>query len=288
VDVTASGAFVELATEDACAKVKGRVVDDRDGSPVESYGAGLLKFEWFVPRHAGSGWCGDGSFELQADEPGRYAVEVRADGYAGFRTGSFPLEAGETKDVGTIRLGPAGGIELAVRDDLGAPVAYARVYGLSRKLEPLISPFTDADGRVRLDDLNPGAYTLFVVSPRHPIGIARGIEVAGGEAVRVDVHLPAAAPVTLLVRDALGRAVPGARLVFTFPALAPLDSSFAEHYEPKGFGSNEADEHGRIVKPFLPTGEVTLVVSAEGLPSAKRTIDRGPGEATEIEIVLGR
>jgi len=42
------------------------------------------------------------------------------------------------------------------------------------------------------------------------------------------------------------------------------------------------------VKPYLPTGEVTLVVSAEGLPAGKRTIHRGAGEATELEIVLGR
>lgn len=287
VEVTAAGAHVEFVVEDASARVVGRVVDGRDGSPVESFGAGLLKIEWFVPHHAESAW-GHEQFELHAEEAGRYAVEIRADGYAGFRTPSFDVAEGDTKDLGTIRLGPAGALEVIVRDDAGTPVPYAKAYALSSKLEPKISAFTDAEGRARLDDLNPGAYTLFVVSPRHPIGIVRGVAVEAGGAARADVHLPAAAPVTILVRDVAGRAVPGAQLVFTFPALAPLDSSLAERYEPPAFGSNVADERGRIEKPFLPTGEVTLLVTAEGFPPAKRTIDRGPGEATEIEIVLGR
>jgi len=288
VEVGADGGYVEFVVDEAgAAKVAGRVVDDRDGSPVGSFNADLLRFEWFIPHHADSTW-GNGRFDLQANEPGQYAVEIHGQGYAGYRTPAFDLAEGETKDLGTIRLGPAGAIEVVVRDHAGAPVAYAKAYAVSTKLEASFSDFTDADGRVRLDDLNPGTYSLFVVSPQHPIGIVRGLAVASGDVVPAEVHLPAAAPVTILVRDRAGRAVPGATLVYTFPALAPFDSSIAERYEPPGFGSNVADAEGRIRKPFLPTGEVTLTVTAEGSPPATRTIDRGPGEATEVEVVLGR
>ena len=156
--------------------------------------------------------------------------------------------------------GRNGALELTVRDHAGAPVPHARVHMISAKLEPGLGPYTDKSGRARLGSLTPGLYNVFVVSPRHPIGILKGIVVEEGDELKRHVSLLPATPVTIRVEDEAGAPIAGARLVWTFPALAPLDSRMAERYEPASFGRIVSDREGRIEKPYLPPGPLTLRV----------------------------
>ena len=70
--------------------------------------------------------------------------------------------------------------------------------------------------------------------------------------------------------------------------MKPFNSEAVSGYEPPGWGSNAADEEGRILKPFLPAGKLEIIVKSEGHGSASRTIRLERGETTRVEIRLAK
>lgn len=70
----------------------------------------------------------DGSFEYRGLQPGSYALQVRAPGYAATTISDILLAEGEVKDLGTVELRPGGVVFGTVVDGAsGAPVPGARV-----------------------------------------------------------------------------------------------------------------------------------------------------------------
>jgi hypothetical protein len=194
---------------------------------------------------------------------------------------------GETVDVGTIALGSPGSVHGKVQDENGRPVAWCRIYLLSERLKPNADPpLTDADGLYEAKGLPPGTYTLFALSPRHPLGVRRGIEVPEGARVGVNVDLDAPGPLVLRVVDEGGRPIEGARLVWTFRGLAPPDSSMIGKLEPPAFGSNTSGPDGVIRKPLLPEGDILIRIEADGHAGAQETIALRKGETKTVEIRL--
>jgi hypothetical protein len=267
--------------------LEGRILSRRDGQPVRAFRVTTIRYRFLIPsvedeRRVAAD---DGRFRVAVPEGGSWAVEIAAPGYAPLRTGAVSVEDGATADLGTLRLGDAGAVEGVVRDAAGRPVPFARVHVLSAKLETTDEPaLTDARGAFAVDALAPGTYAVFAVSPRHPLGIRKGVVVEEGARAAVEMVLPAPAPLAIRVLDAGGRPVAGAKLVYTFEALRPLTSEMVSAYEPATFGSNVSDADGWIRKPFLPPGPLELHILTQGHAALTRTIDLQPSTPTNLEI----
>jgi hypothetical protein len=267
----------------------GKVVAKRDGRPIKQFGATFLRYKFFIPTDTDYESYQDegGEFRYEADEPGTWQVDIAATGYAAHRTDRFSLGAGEVKDVGTIKLGPGGTIAGRVLDAQKQPVPYTRVNILNDKLQTNDDePYTDLDGRFEVPGVSPGIFTVFAVSPRHPLGMVRGVTVKEGERTDVEITFVEAAPLTVEVRSTSGQPVEGAQLDFTFPAVAPLTSRLFRSKIPPGYGSYKSDAQGTIVQPCLPPGEVTIMIEAGGYDPVTRKLDLKPGEANRIELQL--
>jgi len=269
--------------------VTGKVVARKDGRPLGKFEATFLRYKLFIPSDTEFESYSDpnGEFRFEADEPGTWQADVSAPGYAAHRTDRFSLAAGEVKDLGTIKLGPGGTIAGRVLDAQQRPVAYARVNILNDKLQTNEDePFTDGDGRFEVPGVSPGAFTVFAVSPRHPLGMVRNVAVKEGERTDVQITFVEAAPLSIEVRSTSGQPVEGAALDFTFPAVAPLTSKMFPGKIPPGYGSHKSDAEGMIFQPCLPPGEVTITIEAGGFDPVTKKLELKPGEPNRIEIRL--
>lgn len=272
-------------------RVKGRVVSKRDGTPVTDFNVTLIRHTLFVPSHFHNYGVEneDGRFDEAAEEPGIYAVRVSAWGFSAVRTATFRLGEGEEHDVGTIALGEGGAIAGVVRDADGNGVPFTQVHAVSATLESQWNPpYTDGEGHFRQKGLAPGLYTLFAVSPTHPLCIRTGVQVEDEATTDVKLVFPRASPLVLTVLDPNGRPIEGAKLVYTFAALQPFTSDDVSEYEPPGYGSNLSDAAGVISKPCLPAGEATLRLEAEGFETTTLKLDLAPGKETRREVRLER
>jgi hypothetical protein len=134
--------------------------------------------------------------------------------------------------------------------------------------------------------VSPDTYSVFAVSPRHPLGILRGVKVEEGKRTDVTIDFVAPAPLTITVVGAGGRPLEGASLSFTFPAIAPLSSKLFRDKIPPGYGSHVSDEAGVIVQPCLPPGPVTLTFEAEGYDSKTEKVELKAGEPNQLRVPL--
>ncbi|MDH3592675.1 MAG: carboxypeptidase-like regulatory domain-containing protein, partial [Planctomycetota bacterium] len=238
-----------------------------DGRPLPDFMVTLIRFKMLLPRQSSMiGFTGGGSeFVMTVDEPGTYAIDLSASGVASHRTPKFSIAAGETKDLGTIKLGAGGRIKGTVRNAAGRPVPYTRINILNAKLQTNDdAPFTDEEGRYEVSAVSPGLYTVFALTPDHPLGMVRAVRVREAKAAEVDITLLAPAPLTVAVTDRGGNPIPGAELSFTFKAIAPLTSKLFRREIPPGAGSPVADEAGLIHQHVLPPGEVMITIEAKG------------------------
>jgi hypothetical protein len=269
------------------------VIEKRTQRAVRAFTLVLMRYKFFLPAGAyvsSEDDSADGTFDLVVEEPGRYALDVSATGLASHRTDSFSLEAGEVHDLGTIRLGDGGTIAGRVRDAQGRAVPFARINILNDKLQTNEQePYTDADGAFEIAGISPGEYTVFAVSPQHPLGLVRGIKVEEAARTEVAVEFVAPAPLTVVVREAEGGgAIEGAELAFTFQAIQPLTSGLFRDKIPPGYGSHVSDAAGLIRQHSLPPGDVTLTIEAEGFRPWTDEVRLTAGEANRIEVRLKR
>ncbi len=269
--------------------ITGRVVSKRNRRPLAQVRLGFLRYKFFVPvdTHRRQGTDADGRFFVELDDAGTYQVDATADGLASVRTDKFTVKQGAIHDVGTLRLGEGGTIAGQVVDAQGVPVPYTRINILDTKLQTnRLEPFTDQEGRFSLSGVSPGRYTVFAVSPRHPLGLIRGIDVVEAETTDVNVRFVQPSPLTVTVRGVGNRPLEGAKLWWTFPDIAPLTSKLAQHKIPPGYGNHVAGADGLISQPSLPPGEVTISVEAKGYNTVTRKVHLAAGEENRVEIRL--
>ncbi|MHC4957791.1 MAG: sigma-70 family RNA polymerase sigma factor [Planctomycetota bacterium] len=271
--------------------VTARIVSAATGKPVRSFQAQFISYKFFLPDtfHGKSYDDAEGRLGIELQQPGTWAVQIDAPGFAKTRTNTFPVKAGETTDLGTIRLGLGGRISGVVTDHQGQPVPFARIHFLTSTLDTNRDPpFTDAEGRYEIRTVAEGVYNVFAVSPRHPLAVRRNLKVKEGETARLDFQFGRSAPLTVTVLDEGGQPVAGAELTYAFAAVAPLRSNLFRGYEPPGWGLHETGADGIVVKPFLPATKVKVYISRKGFRSADRTVDLTDGEAQQIEFRLKR
>ncbi|MEE8106748.1 MAG: carboxypeptidase-like regulatory domain-containing protein [Planctomycetota bacterium] len=287
VDAGAEG--VELTYPVLGAVLKGSVVSKRDGKPIKKFQANFVYFKSFIPWNVDINQIEDaqGRFQGEVDEPGSWAVDVSAPGHASFRTQAFALKRGEIKDVGVIRLGDGGIIRGKVLDHTGRPVQYARINILSPKMETNSNqPFTDREGAFHVAGIAPGLYTVFAVSPSHPLGIVRNIDVKEAVETVVDVQFLQSSPLHVRVRDAEGNPLEGVKFIYTFDAVRPLTSDMFRSYLPPGYGGHKTGPDGRLVKPALPPGPISITLKKTGYRPRRKTMDLKPGEVNQLDVRL--
>ena len=269
--------------------VTARVVSRRTGRPIRNIRFGLIRFRMLLPRFVNAGQTQDpeGKFRVELDQEGSWAIDFQADGHAPYRTPRFSLKKGETKDLGTIRLGSGATLVGQVRDAQGMAVPYARINVLSPKFETNDNePFTGRDGRFRIEGIAPGLYTVFAVSPRHPIGMVRNLSLREDEEREVEIRFVRSAPLELIVKDDSGQPIAGADLSWSFPAIAPLSSRLFRDKIPPGYGSHKSDATGRIFQHSLPAGPVALAITAQGFKTVAKQVRLTAGETKRIEIEM--
>jgi hypothetical protein len=269
--------------------VTGRVVSD-SGEPVASFQLTLLRYGRLVPLGTES-WLvrqPEGVFR-EAVDAGLWAAEIAATGHAVHRTLPFRIDGGSTADLGFIRLGRGSGLVGTVTDAQGQAVPFARIHVLGSDWSTSERrPYTGLDGTFELKDLAAGTYTLFAVSPRHPIGVVPAVRVEEGQTSALRVRLPPPVPVVLRIVDEFGAPVAGAEISATLPALAPLSSRTLDALEPPAWGSNVADADGVVRKPFAPPGPVVVTVRARGFAEKTLAVVLDPAEEVRFEVVLAR
>jgi len=282
--------FVVAAKEQKGARVFGRVVSAETGKPVKSYTMRLIKYKFFMPDH--TFYFGvrdrDGRFEEWTSKPGTYTAKITQDGYSAHMTKTFAVKDTGEIDLGTIKLRPALKLTGLVRDSNGTPVPYAQIHLLGGLGDVGGQAFTGADGRFVIDDADAGAYNIFAVSPRHPVAVVKGVTVKHGAKNEITIEVPDSSPLTIHVKDESGRPVEGAKLVWTFPAIAPFTSEEFGGYEPPSFGENESNAEGVIRKPYTPNAPITIRILKKGFATDSRVIKTKKGEPIEIEVVLKR
>jgi len=265
------------------------VVSKRTGRPLRQFRHGLIRYRMLLPQSVDTGETDNaqGKFRLEFPQDGSWAIEFQADGHASYRTPRLSLKKGEIKDLGTIRLGEGGTLVGIVKDANGLPVPYTRINILSPKFETnKDEPFTGREGRFRIPSISPGLYNVFAISPRHPIAFVRNVNVREGQTTEVEVKFERPAPLEIRVRDESGSPIEGAKLSFTFPAIAPLSSKLFRNKIPPGYGSHISDAEGSIFQHSLPAGPVTLTVEAPGFTPVTRQLRLSPGENKRLEITL--
>ncbi len=289
--VKAGDTSILLLVDVSSMSAVGRVVAAQSGQPVPAFYVSLLRYETFLPKYVGGRNVrqGDGTFKMSIEKPGRYALEFRADGFATHRTGSFVVAADESKEIDDVKLISPAVVSGVVRDAAGQPIPYARVYAVNYKMQAdNNAPWTDEQGRYRLKGLDVGPYTLFVISPKHPLAMERGVVAKAGVTVERNVTLSLASPLLLRVVDEQNAPLAGAELTYTFDGLAPLNSKLLASYEPPGFGKNTSDANGRIRKPSMPPKSIRVTIEKEGYETVRRSIDVSEGEPREVEIRMVR
>jgi len=178
-----------------------------------------------------------GKFQVEGVPPGTAILEVSAPGYRFKRLPGLPVP--EERDVEGLEITLEKGSVLEIRalDSRGGPVAGARI--LARRTDsPALETRgsftqcrTDAEGRCRLDDIEPGRYEVSAQSEDKGHAEASVTAKAGGNAL--DLVFPPGVEVSGRVTDEAGAPVPAASLSLqplergtAFSAISNADGSF--------------------------------------------------------------
>ncbi|HEX2252632.1 MAG TPA: carboxypeptidase regulatory-like domain-containing protein, partial [Thermoanaerobaculia bacterium] len=270
---------VEVELE-AAARLAGRL-EEADGQPVAG-GAVLLRSA-HPPRGTSGAWQprpvaeavsdGEGHFRFEDVAAGSAVLEVTAPGYV--RPEPVPVEiaAGphdEEPSELVVVLTPGARVEGTVRDEGGEPVAEVPVR-VGR-----VRDTTDAEGRFRLDGVEPGRRMLVAAHLEYD-RLVREVEVEPAGS-RFDLVLTGGWPVSGRVVDQDGAPVPGAEVRLTGdPAGGEMRLYRAT-----------SDGEGEFRFPRVVDGRYALTAAAAGFAAERRT--EGPrvsgAPVEELEIVL--
>jgi protocatechuate 3,4-dioxygenase beta subunit len=215
VTVPAEGEAAPVTIEFGSATVHGRVVDHA-GKPVSG--------AWVSVEAPGedNDWTrvvaqktslSDGTFRASAIGSGTYQVRVTHQGRAPLLSAAVRVAEGETVDVGTLTLQVGYALSGTVHDDAGRPVEDATVSMTDAAGRPLFLfsfATTGSDGRYRVQELQPGSYTLRVEA-RGYAPFTGPVRVEDGP-VTADAVLIRGGEVRVTVEDEGGHPIQGARV----------------------------------------------------------------------------
>ena len=196
---------------------------------------------------------------------GGYDLIARAEGMNGRRHAVLLNRAGMSPYV-TLQLYPAGYLVGRVVDDEGLATEGLRVTLRGAGLEEPRATETDSLGGYRFDQVLDGEYTLTFGDVRSPLLPPTSLRFTAPTMTVPDRELPPVSRLDLLVLDAEGQPVLGARV---------------EGSGPKGgYVSGETDGQGRLRAAHLPPGRYRLTAEHEVLGRVRRSFEVEP-EPTE-------
>ena len=270
-------------TADACGTVAGRVVDQH-GQPVAAATIWLTPQEPRSTQRFGVATSDDrGHFRLRVRDHALLGAEKRghATSFAVAVDGEAPAD-----DLELCLRGSGCRVEGTVRDELGTPIAWARVhlgandaltrslngpYETERFLPAGPETWTDERGEFAFDGIEPGREIARAwAAGKAPTSAV--IEVRG-TATRCDFSLARSATVHGRVADGNGAPIAGARVgpPFVTGWLAGATC--------------ESDEQGRFRLTDLPLGSVTLSATATA-GRASATLELTSGAIVEWNVAL--
>jgi hypothetical protein len=221
--------------------------------------------------------------EMQPLAPVPHAVEIRAgDWRADFAR--VAVGQGEPTDLGTVELERAASVAGTIRCG-GKPAPAAEVEVLlvrpDGRFESAGRTRSDIEGRYRVSGLVSGEYVLSAHPLDGPLVQAR-LRVLRAEETPLDVEVPAGARLRVLVRDAAGNPVPGARV-----HLSRGDEGVVFRREDsQSLGPHSTGEAGVLLCRGLPAGEVRVTVEGPGGTSVVETVTVRAGEVASVEVAL--
>jgi protocatechuate 3,4-dioxygenase beta subunit len=285
-------------------KVRGRVVDDVSGKPVENFEVRHVQYVEYPhgevehEREWKPFTSPTGEFVLDEVAPPATRVEVRADGYAGAKTERFEIMSEETVEDVEIRLGKGAAITGVVVDAAtGEPLpgvrvrAYASTHGspwfhttllqdrdVIGDYKTCLLTMCDRQGGFRFDTLTPGD-VLNLVAWRAGYGthIVPGVTVEDG-AKGIKIPMAPEGCLAATVYDD-GQPAPGILLMFLHDDFEPRYSAYRNGVWTNGAG--QADLSG------LPAGSYKVTFQTQDRQQlGVLWVDVVAGEATELEIDL--
>ncbi|NPC70346.1 hypothetical protein HPP05_11370 [Corallococcus exiguus] len=240
------------------AVLEGRVVEAPSGKPVEGARVDVsLSGGDADPGVALSD--AEGHFLVRGLAPGGYDAKVTASGYTSAIRRGLTVTQGERFPV-EIQLAGTGGVEGQVRDRNGAPVAAARITGVSGWSHGLglnsVEARTDADGRYRLEGLATGQLSLSAGHDGTTAGIRQTVSVEANRTVRADFTLDGTGTLEGRVRAVHGALTGG-----------PLEVTAMADQSPEASGmtlGNVAVGAEGGFRMTLPAGGYTVTLAARG------------------------
>lgn len=261
---TRAAAEERAAPAGSLLRARGRVIGE-DGAPLPGVDVVLsAQGRWSsaaaVPALALDG--GREGYALRTDADGTFLVEAPAPTaeelvlelaagdllttqrvvFGGIRSDARRALGPGDLDLGTFELAPAGVLVGRVTDELGAPVAGARVRAALGDLSPTLdSAVTDASGAYRLAHLPPQGVEVRVEAEGFRDGIAKSVRAEpSAELSRRDFALVSAPTITGVVVDEQGVPLAGAKI--SLQAWEPCGPD-----APGGWAHAESDAHGRFL-----------------------------------------
>jgi protocatechuate 3,4-dioxygenase beta subunit len=263
-------------------RLHGRVLS-RSGEPIVHQNLGLFRHEvasW-NQNWVASSTQSDGAYAFEGVLPGLYEIYLIEEMGRALRCVER-IEIGRADVEHDLHL-PGGRLEVAVLDAAsGEPVAQT-VLNVMRASPGGPAAFagfamTDAAGRYELTDLRPGSYHVFAYPTRAGLGFARSEPVQLGEDERgtLTIRLETGGPVDVVVRDADGRPLEGAAVIFH-------DADGGEHAFSR---VPMTDAAGRYRAHGLRPGRYRVAAYQDGYQGTPVTFHFEPASELEIPLVL--
>jgi hypothetical protein len=182
------------------AELAGTVVDDATESGIEA-SIRLLGASGEPAGVAASDAAG--RFVLADLEPGRYRIEVTAEGYRPFVAADLRVAPGRAPVLVRLARGATGALAVELRRSDGSPLSRVQLSLLDAGGVMVRSLLSDWNGEKRFQDLPEGAYALVWSDTLAGTGASPPIAVVAGETARYCAVLPAAPPVRIDCAPAL-------------------------------------------------------------------------------------
>jgi hypothetical protein len=258
-----------VVIELAGAALAGSVVDDATGTGIEA-SIRVLTAAGQPAAVVTADVAGD--FLLADLQPGRYRLEVTAQGYRPFVANEVRVEAG--REPLLVRLEPGGTGALSVRlgRDDGSPLSRVQFTLLDANGVMVRSLLSDWNGEKLFQGLAEGAYVVVWSDTLSGTGASTPIQVASGETSGYRATLPAASSVSLLCEPSLCGGEGLDRLEVLVPAGLEITSYLAGAHVGMRFS-----ESGSLALGRLTPGRYLLRARAGGL-YAERILDLRGGE----------
>ncbi|MFC7370131.1 beta strand repeat-containing protein [Fictibacillus iocasae] len=254
---------VNIALEPNPGSLFGTVVNSETGEPI----AGAL-VEIFLGQNLITTVFTDafGEFEVSGLPEAILTVTATAPGFA-IDTEDVAVFAGQQSTVSLALLPNPATVSGFVITDTGAPVANASVRAINEAGEIVQTATTDSLGRFTLTNLPPGTLTIIAFAEGFP-SASVDVTLAQGEVLEGVTLVLSQEPVGTIsgtITDVNGNPVPGAVI-----------NIFDENGNLVGTGIT--DENGNFSITNLPSGTLTIDVTALGFVSQERDVFLQPGQ----------